>query len=254
MLSYYHSLAPFREWFKTGVPVLTYHKLGPRPRGARIKGLYLSQTLFSRQLAELRKAGFAAISLGAITGAQVHLPRRIALSFDDGFSNVHRYGLDPLACCQFRAIEFLVADLIGKSNEWEQGQGEVRERLMDAAQVREWLAAGHEIGSHTLRHPFLTQVPMAEAREEIVASKKKLEDMFACPVEHFCYPYGDWNEKVRDLAQEAGYQTACTTEIGINTSRTPPLLLKRITARYPSRRLSSWLRRWLGREVQNGLN
>ena len=31
------------------------------------------------------------------------------------------------------------------------------------------------------------------------------------PIAHFCYPYGDWNEPVRDLVMEAGYLTACTT-------------------------------------------
>ena len=115
---------------------------------------------------------------------------------------------------------------------------------MDAAQVSEWLAAGHEIGSHTLKHPWLTRLPAREAREEIVASKKKLEDLFGLTVEHFCYPYGDWNETVRDMVIEAGYQSACTTEFGINTPNTSPFAFKRITARYPSRNLKAWLARW----------
>lgn len=224
--------------------MLTYHKLGPRPRGVRIKGLYLSENLFASQLAELRDAGFTSIPLKQITRSESNRQPQIVLTFDDGFYNVHRHGLDQLARHRFCAIEFLVAGLIGKSNEWEQREGEVREPLMNAAQIHEWLAAGHEIGSHTLSHPFLTRIPIADAREEISASKKKLEDMFARPIEHFCYPYGDWNERVRDLVQEAGYLTACTTGMGVNTSATPPFLLKRITARYRSRRLSSWLNRW----------
>ena len=119
---------------------------------------------------------------------------------------------------------------------------------MDAGQVREWLAAGHDIGSHTLTHPFLTRLSTAQAREEVTASRKKLEDLFSRPILHFCYPYGDWNEAVRDLVAAAGYKTACTTDAGVNTAAESPLSLKRFTARYRSRtlkgvgeRLTDWL-------------
>ena len=56
----------------------------------------------------------------------------------------------------------------------EKAEGEAPAPLMDAAQVKDWLAAGHEIGSHTLTHPWLTRLPLSEAREEISGSKKKL--------------------------------------------------------------------------------
>src|ERR1051325_3683488 len=55
--SHYSSLGPFRDLFEQGNPILTYHKLGPRPRRVRVKGLYVSAALFDRQLAELRAAG-----------------------------------------------------------------------------------------------------------------------------------------------------------------------------------------------------
>ena len=73
--------------------------------------------------------------------------------------------------------------------------------------------------------------------------KKKLEDIFGRPIQHFCYPFGDWNETVRDLAMEAGYQTAVTTRAGVNAHGDAPYTLKRFTARYPSRSLTAmWTR------------
>ena len=60
---YYSSLESFREVFRLGAPVLTYHHVGPRTRGARLKGLYLSAKLFDRQIAELAAAGFAMAGL-----------------------------------------------------------------------------------------------------------------------------------------------------------------------------------------------
>ena len=47
---------------------------------------------------------------------------------------------------------------------------------MDEVQIQEWLAAGQRIGSHTCSHAHLPQLSEAAAREEISASRKKLED------------------------------------------------------------------------------
>jgi len=210
-----------------------YHKIAPRPRGVRIKGLYISPRLFSRQLAELQSAGFVTPAYGQLP-AGTKPGGTVAFTFDDGFVSAFTNALEPLARHKFRAIQFLVADRIGQFNAWEVQLGDVREPLMDAAQIKDWLAAGHEIGAHTLTHPFLTRISFREAREEVFASRKKLEDRFGVPVRHFSYPYGDWNEAIRDLVQEAGYTTACTAEFGVNHAGTPPLQLKRIMARHRS--------------------
>ncbi len=231
---YYTSLRPFMALFAHGMPFLMYHKLGPRPRGVRLKGLYISSALFERQLAELRKAGFTTPAYGAPPARKGNPGEFIALTFDDGFANVLRHGLAPLARHGFRAMVFLVAGLVGRDNEWEMMEGEARQPLMDEAQVKDWLAAGHEIGSHTLTHPYLTRLSPRQAQDEISASKKSLEDRFGVPIQHFCYPYGDWNPAVRDLVIAAGYQTACTTEFGVNTAATAPFELKRILVRYQS--------------------
>jgi peptidoglycan/xylan/chitin deacetylase (PgdA/CDA1 family) len=241
--SYYSALKPFRACFRAGLPILTYHSLGPRPRGARLKGLYLPTALFRRQLAELRAAGFATAPLPR---GRLDAPAtpQVVLTFDDGCRNVFEHGLPLLAETGFRAVQYLVADLLGRASEWQAREGGVAEPLMDAAQVREWLAAGHGIGSHTCTHPWLTHLPVARAREEITASRKKLEDLFGVPVPDFCYPYGDFDARIRDLVAEAGYQTAVTTLAGVNLPGADLLTLRRFTARYPSRRLKDLWQRW----------
>jgi peptidoglycan/xylan/chitin deacetylase (PgdA/CDA1 family) len=241
---YYSTLAPFRATFRTGHPVLTYHHVGPRPRGVRLKGLFLSQKLFVRQIAELGEAGFSSQPLAAITSSHTDARPLVFLTFDDGFRDVFEHALPVLRqqrCC---SIVFLVSEFIGKTNEWQQRAGDIAVPMMDEAQARDWLAAGQEIGSHTRTHPRLTQLSADRAREEIVASKKSLEDRFGRAVDHFCYPYGDWNEAIRDLVQEAGYRTACTTNPGVNLPGTSPFELKRFTARYPSRNLKALLARF----------
>lgn len=242
MPEYYSSLARFRDLFAAGTPILTYHRMGPRPRGVRVKGLYVSGRLFTRQLNELRGAGFRSASLGDDIIQPDNSGRRIVITFDDGFASTLAHGIGPLAACGFRAIQFIVADRMGRLSEWEADRGEKLEPLMEPGQVREWMAAGHEIGSHTLTHPRLTRIPPEKAREEIVSSRKKLEDLFGARVDHFCYPWGDWNPAVRDLVIEAGYKTACTTDLGVNTAGTSPFELRRFMARYRTLRLKHWFR------------
>jgi peptidoglycan/xylan/chitin deacetylase (PgdA/CDA1 family) len=195
-------------------------------------------------LAELKQAEFSTIPVSNVLAKSTPSSRRLAITFDDGFRNVFEFGLPTLAANGFSATQFLVVDRIGATNEWDMAAGEAPAELMNIIEIGDWLAAGQRIGSHTLTHPFLTRISLKQAKEEIVASKQKLEDIFGVPVEDFCYPYGDWNPGIRDLVAQAGYRTACTTDFGINDANSDPFALKRITARYPSRNWKAF-KRWI---------
>ncbi len=210
-----------------GFPVLVYHGVGSPPQGARDPFLFTAPAQFDAQLAALRAAGFTSASLDAF-GKSDAPKTGIAVTLDDACRNVAENALGPLARHGFRAIEFVVSGLIGGQNAWDVKHGDAPVPLMDAGQLREWLAAGHEIGSHTVTHRNLTHCDEAAAREEIFASKHRLEDLFGRPVRHFCYPHGRWNERVRALVGEAGYATACTTAFGSNVPGCDPLTLRRI--------------------------
>ncbi len=211
-----------------GLPILTYHKIAEPPAATTDPFLYVTPRRFDEQLAALRRHGFKSASLATWLPANGNAEKQIVITFDDGCRNVLDHGLEPLARHQHRAIQFLVARFIGRRNEWDIAKGDVAETLMDESQVRQWLAAGHEIGSHSATHRNLRHLSTAELREEIFASKKLLEDSFGVAIKHFCYPYGSWNESVRDLVGEAGYQTACTMDFGVNDSTARPLELRRI--------------------------
>jgi peptidoglycan/xylan/chitin deacetylase (PgdA/CDA1 family) len=217
-----------RRLFRQGVPVLTYHSIAHPPRGARDPFLYVTRERFAEQLALLTEHGFTPGTLDDLANSAANAEKKVILSFDDGYRNVLENALEALTRHRFRSIQFIVADLIGTRNEWDVVHGDVPEPLMDTAQIRAWLQAGQEIGSHSLTHRNLAKLKPADAREQIFASKKKLEDLFGVPIRHFCYPHGKWTPAVRDLVAEAGYATACTTEFGVNTNQTPPFELKRI--------------------------
>ncbi|MGA1236727.1 MAG: polysaccharide deacetylase family protein [Limisphaerales bacterium] len=249
MSGHYTSLKAFADVFQQGLPILMYHVVGPRPRGVRLKGLYVSSALFNRQLRELKEAGYSTPSYDVAATPGASGGRQILLTMDDATRKAGQHALPLLLKHGCRAIQFVVADRMGSYNHWQVAQGEVKEPLMDTAELRDWLAAGQEIGAHTMTHPRLTQISRERAREEIVSSKKKLEDTFGRPILHFCYPYGDHDPGIMDLVAEAGYQSACTVMGGINTSETSPFALRRYIARYRSRKLKTvvrLVRGWLG--------
>ena len=219
-----------RRLFLQGIPVLVYHGIQSVPPAACDPFLYVKPAKFDAQLGALRGTGFQSATLDEIGVSGSDLSKKIVITFDDGRTSVFENAMEPLARHGFRAIQFIVADRVGRTNEWDTVHGHVAEPLMDAVQIREWLAAGHEIGSHSMTHRNLTKLTETDARGQIFDSRKRLEDQFGIEVRHFCYPHGKWNERVRDLVAEAGYSTACTTRFGVNTTTTPRFQLSRIPA------------------------
>lgn len=75
------------------------------------------------------------------------------------------------------------------------------------------LAQHHEIGSHTVNHPKLTEISDDDVRRELADSKKWIEDVSGKPCTSFCYPKGAHDERVRRLTKEAGYAAARTCDM-----------------------------------------
>jgi peptidoglycan/xylan/chitin deacetylase (PgdA/CDA1 family) len=221
MPDHYFRLRPFLRLFETGWPVLLYHKIGNAPLIARRRGLFVSIDLLSRQLAELSRAGFRFGTLGV----ERHY-RQIVITFDDGYASCFEHGMAVLEDFGCKAIQFLVSGRIGKTNDWDA----TGEPIVHKSQVRDWLANGHLIGSHTITHPDLTKLRERDAREEIMASRKWLEDTFGVAVNHFAYPFGACDERLAAIVRESGYVTAVTTEFGVNDNNTNPYRLRRILA------------------------
>ena len=68
------------------------------------------------------------------------------------------------------------------------------------------------IANHSLTHPHLEQIPIEDARKEIVEGRKQLQDFFDAPISGFAYPFGSYNEVVMDALRDAGHVYARITE------------------------------------------
>ncbi len=95
-------------------------------------------------------------------------------------------------------------------------------------EAREMQANGIEIGSHTLTHPILTRIGDERLKLELRESRSRLEEVFGRRIEHFCYPNGDHDDRVRHEVSQAGYRFAVTCVSGLNKKGNDPLRLRRI--------------------------
>lgn len=234
-------ITAFEEWseqIRSAIPILMFHKIGACPVRANMPEFWVSPAGLANLMSDLEQSGFQSVSIKSASQGQSASSPRFVISFDDGYEGALKNGAECIRKHGFTAIQFLVADRLGQLNEWDLGQDTAMERLMDLTQVREWLALGHEIGAHTLTHPRLSEIPLDRAREEIAASKKKLEDLFGAPIRHFAYPYGNYNDEIVKLVEEAGFDTACTTESGCVQPTDDALRLNRLTVK--ERKLSNW--------------
>ena len=69
-----------------------------------------------------------------------------------------------------------------------------------------------ELGAHTVTHPSLNVISIAQQIEEISGSKTELENIIGRPVSSFSYPHGEYSVDTKELVQRAGFQCASTTK------------------------------------------
>jgi peptidoglycan/xylan/chitin deacetylase (PgdA/CDA1 family) len=236
------------------IPILVYHQIAEAPaKGSAFRSLYVAPGAFARQMAWLKRLGYTGLSM---SGLQPYLSgerigKVVGITFDDGYQNNLVHALPVLIKQGFSSTCYAVSGLLGQTNVWDQGMGISQVPLMDEAEVRQWVSAGQEIGSHTRRHVDLMSADEAGCRVEMAQGKTELESVLGQPVHHFCYPYGHYESKHVAMADELGFVTATTTQrsrchaqtdmlqlprVPVLRSTTLPVFWLKIATRYEDRR------------------
>lgn len=99
--------------------------------------------------------------------------------------------------------------------------------VMTWEQLQKMADDGHEIGSHSMTHPILPKCSDAELETEIFESRKTIQARIDTPVSSFCYPNGDFDERVEAFTESAGYTCAVTTRSKANQTGDSPFSLGR---------------------------
>ena len=137
----------------------------------------------------------------------------VAITFDDGFAGVATHAASTLLRYRLQAMVFLVTStLTGESlrYEWVDGEPPPEPRTVTLDQARSMQEQGISFGSHTVSHRDLTQLSDDECYAELAESRQMLGDLLGRPSTLLAYPGGRHDERVRRLAQKAGYEAAFT--------------------------------------------
>lgn len=116
------------------------------------------------------------------------------------------------------------------------------EHMLSDDQIKQ-MSEAHEVGAHSLRHPWLTKITDREAKTEIEESKAWVEQLTGKPCTMFCYPYGDYNNRVRELVMQAGFTAARTTQ-NLQFIGHDPFSLPTTLAVTPFPRRKQWKEWW----------
>ena len=137
-------------------------------------------------------------------------PRTVAITFDDCYYD-HLPAARVLADAGLPATFFLPTKYVGTDQSFAWDAGLPRMPNLGWDDVREMVRMGFEIGSHTVSHADLGAVDRDQAREELTASRRVLEDQLGEPVRWFAYPFGGPNHlrpEFVPLIREVGYEGA----------------------------------------------
>jgi peptidoglycan/xylan/chitin deacetylase (PgdA/CDA1 family) len=179
------------------VPILLYHRIDHSETDHRY---YVSPEVFESEIKLLRDWEYTSITtemlVKAITEGAELPPRPVLFTFDDGNIDNYTNAFPIMQKYGFTGVLYLVNNYIGY------------DQYMNKDQVLEMVAAGWEVGSHSMNHFDLKTISTGQQRNEIVESRELLEELLGVPVLTFAYPFGSRNAASYDYVHFAKYIAA----------------------------------------------
>lgn len=150
----------------------------------------------------------------------MHLPEKsVHLTFDDGYSDFYSEAFPIIKEYSLKATAFLITSRVGLMG------------YMSWEHIRQIQEAGNvDFGSHSHTHAryFLAEPDSEELYKDLIISKRLISEHLHKEPVHFCYPYGQYDDRYVRIVKEAGFVTGLTLDYGVNCKDMNPYLLKRV--------------------------
>jgi len=212
------SVAAFtaKDWRRPHWRILYYHAVLPEQRESFARQLdWFSEHFRWCSLDE----GVEALTTGQFAGPM------LTLTFDDADVSLFEVVMPLLANRRIPACVYVVPEYVKRG---ESFRDEQPRPIMSWPQIREWLAAGHQVGSHSQTHAPLTRCSEERLRQEARWSRECLEEQLTIPIRHFAYPWGQHDAHTRQIVHEAGkYRSIATILRGAMQTGHPLFALRR---------------------------
>ncbi|MDL2336226.1 MAG: polysaccharide deacetylase family protein [Pseudomonadota bacterium] len=201
--------------------VLMYHRVGDSENDWE-RRYCVTPKRFAQHMHMLHSKGYRPCGIEQFAqwvGGTAALPSgSFLLTFDDGFEGVYEHARPVLLKLGWTASVFLVTQLIGQEDVWDElnNPSSRRHRLLDRMQIAEMVGEGFSFHSHSRHHLDLTTLSDAQLEEELLGSRRDIEDLLERPTPYLAYPFGRHDSRVQKAAHAAGYVAAFSTKPGFN--------------------------------------
>ena len=184
--------------------IFVFHDVVPE---ARLHDVPPSHRPYTLAPDEFRAFALAACMSGRVAIPAAQLSDEIgslffSFTFDDGHLSNFTETFPVLKELGLRATFFVVPTLVDTP-------GHVR-----WSQLREMVAAGMEVGSHSLTHGFVDELDARGLEREFGESKTIIEDRLGAAVRSASLPYGWKPSALEPVLRALGYRVFCTSRTG----------------------------------------
>jgi peptidoglycan/xylan/chitin deacetylase (PgdA/CDA1 family) len=204
--------APVDPRLRLHVPILEYHRIVPYSLAGRsLRSLVVPPSTFDQQMHALAAAGWHTITAGQlgydlVEGIQPP-HKTFVVTFDDGWWDGYGYAFPILQKYGFVGTFYVITSRLNQS---------------DGMSALEWqvlVAAGDEIGDHTVSHLPLARLSYSSARVQIIRSAQTIADVTGQWPESLSYPYGSFDPTAISILQSCDpFMLAVTTMQGVGNT------------------------------------
>ena len=205
--------------------IFCYHRLVDK---IRYPGTEITPAAFEAQMKELKEKGITVISMQDLLAwkrGEKNIPPRCAvITFDDGWKSQYEVAWPMLKKFGYPVTMFIYTEGVrggslggGEAITWEQ-LADMRDNGVDIqahTETHQDLREGHSItviepGGKRSRKKLTGADYDKWIQNEVVGCKELLEQRLGIKVNCFAVPFGNYNEHVKELARNAGYEAMFT--------------------------------------------
>lgn len=214
---------PNTEYDAAGLPICMYHYVfdennPPEDVNSRY-GNYISMQDLEEELNWLNEEQYYYPDWQEvkdyIDGKLILPDKSIVLCFDDGADSFLENGIPVLEKCKVPATCFMITSYRGISK--------IEKYKSRYVSYQSHSHNMHRGGGYIGHGGIFTAIPQEEGMEDL---EKSIE--ICGSSDAFAYPYGDYDERCRQMVEDAGFMCALTTQYGKAYPGDDPLLLPRI--------------------------
>ena len=210
------------------IPVISYHHISNDVEMFP-DSMVLPEVNFFAQLDYLVSKGYKTYTFFDLERAGVD-DKAVIITFNGGYADAYTAS-QHLNGKGLKGVFFISTDKIGK------------EGYLDWRQVKKMRSWGMEIGSQGVTGALLTSTGDYYINDEIVGSKKVIEEQLGEKIISYSYALGGYNAKIIQVVKDAGYKYAKTAEGGSRYSDQEFYTLPTLRVFFPAgaKQFMAWL-------------